>query len=72
MTFRHSGSADLTFDLLTSLTCLSENRKLKMRREVGQAGHLLVMRQGRLVGIVSDRELKEATPSKATTLDIHD
>ena len=72
MTFRHSGAADLTFDLLTSLTCLSENRKLKMRREVGHAGHLLVMRQGRLVGIVSDRELKEATPSKATTLDIHD
>jgi acetoin utilization protein AcuB len=34
--------------------------------------HLPVMRQGRLVGIVSDRELKEATPSKATTLDIHE
>jgi len=34
--------------------------------------HLPVLRQGRLLGIVSDRELKEATPSKATTLDIHE
>lgn len=34
--------------------------------------HLPVLRHGRLVGIVSDRELKEATPSKATTLDIHE
>ena len=34
--------------------------------------HLPVLSQGRLVGIVSDRDLKEATPSKATTLDIHE
>ena len=34
--------------------------------------HLPVLRQGRLVSIVSDRDLKEATPSKATTLDIHE
>ena len=34
--------------------------------------HLPILRKGRLVGIVSDRELKEATPSKATTLDIHE
>jgi acetoin utilization protein AcuB len=34
--------------------------------------HLPVMRQGRLTGIVSDRDLKEAHPSKATTLDIHE
>jgi acetoin utilization protein AcuB len=34
--------------------------------------HLPVLREGRLVGIVSDRDLKEATPSKATTLDIHE
>jgi acetoin utilization protein AcuB len=34
--------------------------------------HLPVMRRGRLVGIVSDRDLKEATPSKATMLDIHE
>jgi len=34
--------------------------------------HLPVMSQGRLAGIISDRDLKEATPSKATTLDIHE
>jgi acetoin utilization protein AcuB len=34
--------------------------------------HLPVLSQGRLAGIVSDRDLKEATPSKATTLDIHE
>jgi acetoin utilization protein AcuB len=34
--------------------------------------HLLVMREGRLAGIVSDRDLKEAQPSKASTLDIYE
>ena len=34
--------------------------------------HLPILSKGRLVGIVSDRDLKEATPSKATTLDIHE
>jgi acetoin utilization protein AcuB len=34
--------------------------------------HLPVLSQGRLAGIVSDRDLKEAAPSKATTLDIHE
>ncbi len=34
--------------------------------------HLVVLRKGRLVGIVSDRDLKEAQPSKVTTLDIHE
>jgi acetoin utilization protein AcuB len=34
--------------------------------------HLPVLRKGRLAGIVSDRDLKEATPSKATALDIHE
>jgi acetoin utilization protein AcuB len=33
---------------------------------------LPVLQQGRLVGIVSDRDLKEASPSKATTLDVHE
>jgi acetoin utilization protein AcuB len=34
--------------------------------------HLPVMREGRLAGIVSDRDLKEAQPSKASTLDIYE
>lgn len=34
--------------------------------------HLPVLKDSRLVGIVSDRDLKEAQPSKATALDIHE
>lgn len=34
--------------------------------------HLPVLKKGRLAGIVSDRDLKEASPSKATALDIHE
>ena len=33
---------------------------------------LSVMRDKKLVGIVTDRDLKEASPSKATSLDIHE
>jgi acetoin utilization protein AcuB len=33
---------------------------------------LPVMARGSLVGILSDRDLKEASPSKATTLDVHE
>jgi acetoin utilization protein AcuB len=33
---------------------------------------LPVMHDNRLVGIVTDRDLKEASPSKATTLDVHE
>jgi len=33
---------------------------------------LPVMHDGQLVGIVTDRDLKEASPSKATTLDVHE
>lgn len=34
--------------------------------------HLPVLQDGRLVGIVSDRDLKEFSPSRATTLDVHE
>ncbi len=33
---------------------------------------LPVVRDGRLIGIVTDRDLKEATPSKATTLSVYE
>jgi acetoin utilization protein AcuB len=33
---------------------------------------LPVVQAGRLVGMVTDRDLKEASPSKATTLDVHE
>ena len=34
--------------------------------------HLPVLQKGRLAGIVSDRDLKEAQPSKATSLEVHE
>jgi len=33
---------------------------------------LPVMRDGKLAGIITDRDIKEASPSKATTLDVHE
>ena len=33
---------------------------------------LMVMRKGKLVGIVSDRDLRRAAPSNATVLEIHE
>lgn len=33
---------------------------------------LPVVHEGKLVGMVTDRDLKEASPSKATTLDVHE
>src|SRR4030042_2347076 len=33
---------------------------------------LPVMHKGKLVGMVTDRDIKKASPSKATTLDIHE
>ncbi|MBM4284943.1 MAG: CBS domain-containing protein [Deltaproteobacteria bacterium] len=33
---------------------------------------LPVLHNGELVGIITDRDLKEASPSKATTLDVHE
>lgn len=35
-------------------------------------GHLPVIDRGRLIGVVTDRDLKEASPSGATTLDVYE
>ena len=35
-------------------------------------GRLMVMQKGKLVGIVSDRDLRRAAPSSATDLEIHE
>jgi acetoin utilization protein AcuB len=60
-------SRDLvTIDVDTSI--MKASRVMKQN----EIQHLPVLSQGRLAGIVSDRDLKEATPSKATTLDIHE
>ena len=58
-------------DLITIDEAASIMKASKLMKQNG-IRHLPILRQGRLVGIISDRELKEATPSKATTLDIHE
>jgi len=57
------------------LVTIDENTSIMKASKVmkqNKIQHLPVLRKERLVGIVSDRDLKEATPSKATTLDIHE
>lgn len=58
-------------DLITVDEDASIMKASKLMKQNG-IRHLPVLRKGRLLGIISDRELKEATPSKATTLDIHE
>ncbi|MFZ0050680.1 MAG: CBS and ACT domain-containing protein [Desulfobaccales bacterium] len=58
-------------DLITVDEDASIIKASKLMKQ-NQVRHLPVLRKGRLLGIVSDLELKEATPSKATTLDIHE
>lgn len=47
------------------------NEALKMMKE-GRFRRLPVVQGGKLVGIVTDKELREATPSKATSLSAHE
>jgi acetoin utilization protein AcuB len=58
-------------DLVTIDADTSIMKAAKVMKQ-NEIQHLPVLKKGRLVGIVSDRDLKEATPSKATTLDIHE
>ena len=44
----------------------------KLMKENGFRRLPVIDDDGRLVGIVSDRDIKEASPSKATTLDMHE
>jgi len=55
-------TVDENTSMMKALHLMKEN---KIRR-------LPVMSHGKLVGIISDRDLKEASPSKATTLDVHE
>ncbi len=48
---------------------LFEAIKLVNRLNIGR---LMVMQKGKLVGIVSDRDLRRAAPSNATDLEIHE
>jgi acetoin utilization protein AcuB len=61
----------MTREVITVDEDVSIMKASKIMKEKGFQ-HLPVIRKGRLTGIVSDRDLKEAHPSKATTLDIHE
>lgn len=47
-------------------------RASKVMKDTGALGLSVVDDNGVLVGIVTDRDVKEASPSKATTLDVHE
>jgi acetoin utilization protein AcuB len=46
-------------------------RAMHLMREKG-IKHLPVVKDGRLVGVISDRDIKAYTPSKATSLDVYE
>jgi len=52
-----------TEDYLSDVLTLMQEKKIK---------HVPVMKNGKLKGILSDRDIKEYTPSKATSLDIYE
>ncbi len=58
-------------DLITVDENTSMMKALHIMKE-NNIRRLPVMARGSLVGIISDRDLKEASPSKATTLDVHE
>ena len=58
-------------DVLTVDENTSMMKALHLMKE-NNIRRLPVIARGSLVGIISDRDLKEASPSKATTLDVHE
>ena len=59
----------------TELVTIDEDASIMKASKIMKQNHiqyLPVLSKGRLVGILSDRDLKEASPSKATTLDMHE
>lgn len=61
----------MTPDLVTVDENTSMMKTLQIMKE-NRIRRLPVLHRGKLVGIVTDRDLKEASPSKATTLDVHE
>ena len=61
----------MTSDILTVDEETSMMKASQIMKE-NNIRRLPVMRKGKLVGMVTDRDIKEASPSKATTLDVHE
>lgn len=57
---------------VTAKPATSIMKAAKLMKENGFHRLPVVEDDGKLVGIVSDRDIKEASPSKATTLDMHE
>ena len=62
----------MTRDVITVDPETSMMRAAKMMKEKGIRRLPVVDEKGRVLGMLSDRDVKEASPSKATTLDVHE
>ena len=62
----------MTTDVITVQPDTSVMKASQMMKENGIRHLPVVDDKRKVVGIVSDRDLKEASPSKATTLDVHE
>ena len=62
----------MTTDVITATPETSMLKVSKMMKEYAIRRVPVVDAQNKVVGIVSDRDVKDASPSKATTLDMHE
>ncbi|NLW81125.1 MAG: CBS domain-containing protein [Desulfovibrionales bacterium] len=62
----------MTKDVITVDPEASMMRAAKLMKEKGIRRLPVVDDKGKVVGMLSDRDVKEASPSKATTLDVHE
>ncbi len=62
----------MTKDAITVTVDTSMMKASKMLKENNIRRLPVVDDQGKIIGIVTDRDIKEASPSKATTLDVHE
>lgn len=62
----------MTKDVVTITPDRSMMKASKLMKDKGISRVPVVDEDGKIVGIVSDRDIKDASPSKATTLDMHE
>lgn len=61
----------MTKELITIEENVTMMKAIRIMRD-NNIRRLPVVKDGKVVGIITDRDLREASPSKATTLDIHE
>ncbi|WP_319469709.1 CBS and ACT domain-containing protein [uncultured Pseudodesulfovibrio sp.] len=59
-------------DVVTITADRSMMKASKVMKDKGISRVPVVDGEGRIIGIISDRDIKDASPSKATTLDMHE